>query len=301
MKILSCYQKCLPNEHFKYWEDINGIEIPKEIARQLNSDCLAYFQIGNAHYDCPIGFDIAYCQMYNMPKQRPANILYSFVSDYYDTEIELWVSIVKPDVIFALNGLQRFEERRARLEKLGGELVFAPWCSNYIGGVEKTNDIFISGCINGNYPFRNTACKYLDENVKSPLKYISSCSTEFGKYKLTIEEYGKVLQKSRIYIAGLIFDELLPPKLFEAASNDCCIITHSKNDKWLKEAGFINGEHYLNIDNPEQILEFASEEWKDRTLAIGRNAGKLIREKHTINKRATQIVRKLECLLQKKS
>ena len=87
---------------------------------------------------------------------------------------------------------------------------------------------------------------------------------------------------------------MLPPKLFEAAAYDCCIITSTKNDRWLTEAGFKENVHYLNVDHPIDIIGMLKHDWKDLGRNIGLNAGMLIRQNHTIEQRAKQIVKELQ-------
>lgn len=293
MKIASFYEKCSPIDHFRYWEDVNGITLPREIAKIFNAtiEYHAISQLNQSDY-C---YDIAYCQMYTIPKQRPAKVIYSFVSDYYDDQILKWIEAVRPNFLFALNGVQDFENRKNRLAKFGCKLIFMPWCCDYIGGEEiRDNDIFISGCINKNYPFRKAAHDYLTSQKNSALKIISSCSDRFGKYSLTNTEYIDMLKRSKIYVAGLIFDELLPPKFIEAAAHDCCIITSTKNERWLKEAGFINGVHYLNVNHPIDIIGMMKIDWTRLVKDIGLHSGILVRQQHTIEQRAKQIAKELQ-------
>jgi len=86
MNILSYYCRCNPNEHFQAWERDIGVGLPLAIA-ELSQSTVNLFPITEESYRISNDFsDISYCQLFAIPKIRPENFIYTFLSDYIGNE-----------------------------------------------------------------------------------------------------------------------------------------------------------------------------------------------------------------------
>lgn len=119
MKTLSCY-KVLPAGSVQggvgqgggnYWTDAVGVKLQQCIARELDAELtLSARPHGKDSFDCrdydvpPGHFNAAYVQLFDVPKKRPADFVWSIISDYigsYVDYLEKWLAAVKPNLLIS--------------------------------------------------------------------------------------------------------------------------------------------------------------------------------------------------------
>ena len=283
MNICSYYYPCSPNEHFLKWEYDIGISLPKCVSDIFNSKCEFYTIKSNIYEICNFS-DIAYCQLFAIPEKRPAKFVYSIIGDYigHEEKTKEWIRKVRPNLICCL---ENFPEDLINYGiQYECKVVMFPWfMSEKYLYKEKSITAMCSGCTDTRiYPSRALMSNYLKNLNRSDI--IVSCSAEFGKYPLSNQEYSDFICKTKYYISGGIFDRFVPPKYYEVASHGACIITFDMD--YLSKIGFINGKTCITIKNLSEIPEILS---SDKYIEIGKNAQKMMCERHFVLNRAIEI------------
>lgn len=283
MRVISYYQKAHPDEHFRFWENGIGVALPA-----LLGDRVKYIELKDCWPDYLIeddDYDIAYCQLFCIPRKRPAKFIYTFLSDYISHEAELasWIDRVKPNLIACL---QHMPDELVDFGKSRGCIVkFLPWFilrkEEY---VEKDIEGMCTGCVDpGVYRRRSEIYRFLLNKQRADI--VLSCSDKFGNYPLSNDEYIMYLRRAKYYFSGGIYDHFVPPKYYEACNVGACLVSFEmpKMDK----IGFVDGKTYLKLSNLHDIDRILdSQEY----LEIGKSAQRMIHEHHTVWRRAEQIL-----------
>jgi hypothetical protein len=279
MKIISYY--CLDdNSHFPFWQTHIGEALPKYIGDAVLVPITGNYEVLNDY------FDIAYCQLYFIPKSRPAKFVYTFLSDYvgYEKMVKNWILAVKPNLICMLQELP--QDLIDFANKNGCRVELLPWFIKDIEKPYQDRDIlgFCSGCIKRNhYPQRGLINDYLKNKKFEGV--ILSTNELFGKYKFSNDEYIETLKRSRYYFSGGIYDRLIPPKYYEVCNHGCTLVSFDM--PFMERCGFINGKTYIKLNKINDIDDILH---SDSYLEIGRNAQKMVQEQHTIKNRANKIL-----------
>lgn len=286
MKILSCYKKHKPGEHWTFWDIGVGVALPAELARQLGGEVLyqvvedrpmQYYSVDN------LNCDITYLQKYEIPIVRPKGFVYTFVGDVrgHEEKNKRWIDTVKPDYIGAFEDLPDWlidfcEERSCVIE-------FFPWFVVDKIPYNEDRDVvgLCSGSIGRLYPSRTLIYSYLKEKEFEGV--CLSCGP-YGHYKLSNRDYRDILSRSRYYLTGPIRDLFVAPKYREAANYGAAIIS-----PWVPPMvnyGFVAGKNIIIIRDVREIEDILkSDVWK----SVGLSGRKLIHENHTVENRARRI------------
>lgn len=284
MKFRSCFAECSPSDHFRAWGDDIGQNLPIQIAKDLCAE-LSFTKITSSEYETPDFSDIAYCQLFSTPKKRPAKFIYTFISDYIGNEQKTknWISHVRPNVLFCLQHLP--EDLIYFGSQNECKVMLLPWfVANEEISNKKTITAMCSGCTDSRiYPSRSLMDNYLSSLNRNDI--ISSCSKNFGSYRLSNNEFKEAISKTKYYLSGGIYDRFVPPKYYEACNYGATLIIF--NMETLKNCGFIHEENCIIIKNLKEINEIIDSD-KYRTISV--NAKKFVWEKHSLYKRSKQII-----------
>lgn len=285
LKIVSYYAKGNSNAHFMLWVDGIGVALPSKLGKidyiVLNCDV----PVINRQYDVVKGdFDIAYCQLYAMPKDRPASFVYTFLSDYigYEDKVKEWISIVRPNLLCSLQcvtgDLIKFCATYGCIVKL------MPWFVLDKGIYSnKTIEGMCTGCINKVYPSRRNLFEHL--MVKQRKDILLSCSENFGVYPLSNNAYIESIKKTKYYFSGGVYDKFIPPKYYEVCNHGACLVSFDMPE--MERCGFVDGETYIklnSIDDVDKILDTES------YIEIGKAAQRMIHMRHTVDSRAKEVL-----------
>ena len=309
MKIISCYKELQSDNLIAggigqggggYWQNVVGIKLQSCLAEILKAKLhLCSRPHGRDSFDRtdyePLkgAYDIAYCQLFEVPKVRPADWIYSIISDYISMEavLEDFLSRAKPDLIISFqyplnppSGKPNLIEQCARH---GCEVVFMPWFNEQnqpVYKVERNITAMCTGKMGGTYPFRDKAYKYLESLNRSDIAL--SGNPNGSTFRLSDEQYQDSMRRCKYYISGGIYDIQIPPKYYEVCNYGCCLI--SPELPMMKEAGFIDGETYIKVNNAEEIPDILA---SDRWVEIGRAAQKMVHKYHGIRARAKDIAK----------
>jgi hypothetical protein len=309
MKLISCYKQLTPDNLIAggvgqggggYWQESVGVKLQKEIAKVLNAEFIQSPRIhgrdsfDRQDYDVPEGdFDIAYCQLFEVPKQRPAQWVYSIISDYISMEVVLedFLARAKPDVLISFQyPLQPPMDKPNLVEQCarhGCRVVFMPWFNvenEFVTNKERDITAMCTGKMGGTYPFRDKAYKYLESLNRSDI--VLSGNPNGSTFRLSDVEYQDSMRRCRYYVSGGIYDMQIPPKYYEVCNYGCCLI--SPELPMMKEAGFIDGLTYIKVNNVEEIPEIlATDRWK----RIGKQGQIMVQVQHNLQARARDIAR----------
>ena len=297
MNIMS--YKTLPHksEHYTWWRQVCCIALAEEIARQLFHEheenvFLDYgiLPTGGGRFEVKQKADIAFVPFNFFPDKRPADFIYTFCSDVRNYEVQMlkWQNAVKPNLIGCLQDIPDWLVEWGKQNNCAVKLMqwfFQPIFFEPV----KTKKAMCSGAIGRTYPSRTEIfyhladLKDIDTELQSG-EIVLSCG-DFGKYPLTTEQYRKAISESMYYLSGGIYDELIPPKYYEASNYGCCLI--SKDMPLMQESGFVHNETFIKIESVKEIEDIIM---SNRGAVIGQNARKMIQEKHSVKVRAKQII-----------
>jgi len=287
LRIASFYLPASESDHFKFWETSLGLALPRELNPGAHFYPIFTDKLCEEYSVPPVMYDVAYCQLYAVPKRRPAEYVYTFVSDYYESQLKSWVKLVRPNLVCFLQEVPKDFESFAA--ELGIKCAFLPWFVEEVSEWNPDRDVSVmcSGCVNHNYPLRRIISQYVA--TKRFPGAIVSCSASFGNYSLTTDEYERALASAKYYASGGVFDRLVPPKYFEAAAAGAAIITFDMSK--LSELGFEDGVTCCKIKSLEQIDALVeSDAWK----TVGKNARDLVASRHTVAVRGRELQKIIE-------
>ena len=285
-----------------YWETAVGYSLQQEIAKQLSA-YVAFnprphgkdsFDV--AHYDVvDDDFDIAYCQLFDLPSTRPARWVYSIISDYIGMEkvLEDWLAAAKPDVLISLQYPVNDDHQPnlwQQCARHGCTPIFLPWfnATNFPVAVtqEQRNVVGMSsGAMGGTYPNRQAIYNYLTGLGRDDI-VLSGNAAGGGNYRLSDAEYQDALHRCRYYFSGGIYDIQIPPKYYEIMNYGATLVSHELMN--MEQAGFIDGVTYIKLNNLDEIPAILE---SDRWQQIGREGQRMVHERHSMTQRATDIIR----------
>jgi len=317
MKMISCYKQLSADQlqlqaidNLKlggvgqgggtYWQDIVGIKLQQAIAGPENTILCprshGQDSFDRTDYDGPqFLYDLAYCQLFEIPKNRPAKIVYSIISDYVGLEdvLEDFLTRAKPNFLIAFQYpktdlVEQCYRHNCRLFQL-------PWfnAENYKWDDDPNNARMTAMCtgkIGRSYPVRAAIFDYLKKfKIWSGREDIvlSAIGGRDGatKFSLSYDDYQYFLGHTKYVFSGGIYDYQIPPKYFEICNHGGTLV--SPDMPLMKDVGFIDGETYIKLNSVEQIpgiLE--SDAWR----TIGPAGQKMVHERHSITQRAKEIL-----------
>lgn len=286
MRVISYFMKARPDEHFRFWDEGIGRALPR-----LLGDSVDYVELRSDHGKYRVkstDYDIAYCQLFAIPDRRPAKFVYATIGDYrgHEKELAKWIADVRPNLLACLQDMPA--ELVEYCKSKGCVARLLPWfVLSDEAYIAKDLTGMCSGCIfPATYPRRAEIYAYLAERRRDDV--VLSGSEQFGKYRLSNEEYERLLRRTKYYLSGGIYDLLVPPKYYEAANVGACLVCFPM--PMMEQVGFVDGQTYISISSVRDIDAVLG---SDRYLQIGKNAQQMIRERHTAWRRAQQI---LECV-----
>lgn len=281
-----------------YWQEQVGVRLQEEIAKSLGADLKlsgrphGFDSFDRRDYDVVPGhFDIAYCQLFEVPRARPAEWIYSIISDYISMEVVLedFLTRTKPNVIISFQYPLEPPEGRPDLVKQCAnhncEVVFLPWFNSENArpwNPDKDVTAMCTGKIGGTYPMRDKIYKYLGGLDRKDV--ILSGNPHGSTFRLGGDEYRIALSRCRYYITGGIYDIQIPPKYYEVCNYGATLV--SPELPMMEEAGFVDGVTYLKLSKVEDIPGIlASQEYH----GIGILGQRMVQAQHSIEQRAKDI------------
>ena len=317
MKLLSCY-KVLAKDDLtnggigqgggSWWSDTYGLALQKAIAQELGAEFIPFSRLhgrssfDGGDYDVPEGADIAYCQPFECPKRRPADFVWTAISDYiglYEHHLERFLTEVKPDLVVSLQYPLEPPERIATVPQLGTlpnlveqcarhgcKVVYLPWV-NAVNietyNAEKQYAGMCTGKMSGTYPFWDATWRFLQTLDRRDV--VLSGNPTGSTFSLSDEDYRKCLASTKYYFTGGIYDLQIPPKVYEVMNYGACLVCHKM--PMMEASGLIPYETYLPIESIEEIPAILErDDWRD----IAPRGQKLVHEKHSVAARAKDIV-----------
>lgn len=285
-----------------YWQDIVGIKLQQAIAGPENTFLCPRshgqdsfdrtdYDIPNFSYDL---YDLAYCQLFEVPKKRPAKIVYSIISDYIDLEdvLEDFLTRAKPNFLIAFQYPKSDLDEQCKRHNC--KLYRLPWFNaknvECVDTPVKTMTAMCTGKIGRSYPMRQAIFDFLKgfkEKTGRADILLSAIGGRDGamKFSLNYDDYEYMLGRTKYCFSGGIYDYQIPPKYFEICNHGGTLVCPDM--PLMKDAGFIDGETYIKLDLVEQIpgiLE--SDAWRK----IGPAGQKMVHERHSITQRAKEIL-----------
>ena len=281
-----------------YWQEQVGVRLQEEVAKVLGAELTlsgrphGFDSFDRRDYRKVDGdFDIAYCQLFEVPWSRPAKWVYSIISDYISMEavLEDFLVRAKPDVLitfqYPIDPPAGKPNLREQCERHGCKLVFLPWFNAenmHIHNPFKDVMAMCTGKIGGTYPMRDKIYKYLEGLNRDDI--LLSGNPHGSTFRLSDEQYRDALGRCRYYITGGIYDIQIPPKYYEVCNYGATLV--SPELPMMEEAGFIDGLTYLKLDNVEEIPDILESTRYDEIGFIGQE---MVQDRHSIERRAKDI------------
>ena len=307
MRIVSHYKSLGPDQQTAggigqggglYWQNAVGVLLQQELARVLKAELrLCWRPHGRDSYDrtdydiVDDQYDIAYCQLFEVPKRRPAEWIYTIISDYIGMEgvLEDFLARTKPNLLisfqYPLVPPTDWPNLVAQCAALGCRVVFLPWfnvTNEPIYRDHKTVIGMCSGKMGSTYPKRDAIYKYLEKLNRSDV--ILSGNPNGSTFRLSDAEYQDALRKCRYYFSGGIYDIQIPPKYYEVLNYGACLVSHEL--PMMAEVGLYPNETYIRLDSLDDIPSILD---SDRYKDISKRGQRLAHERHSMTARAVQI------------
>jgi len=318
MKVMSCYKVLAEGDQTNggvgqgggnWWTDTYGLALQRAIAQELGAEFIPHARLhgsdsfSGGDYDVPEGADIAYCQPFECPKRRPADFVWTAISDYiglYEHHLERFLEVVKPNLVLSLQYPLNPPKTLPLLPQLGTlpnlvdqcarhgcRVVYLPWV-NAVNieayNPEKQYAGMCTGKMSATYPFRDAAWKYL-QKLDRPDVVLSGNPTG-STFSLSDEDYRRCLASTKYYFSGGIYGLQIPPKYYEVCNYGACLV--SPPMPMMEASGFIPNKTYLPIESVEEIPEILErDDWRD----IAPWAQKMVHKRHGIEARARDFVK----------
>lgn len=282
----------------RYWEQVIGVMLQREIAKELEAELVLCSRphgkdsFDRTDYDVVDGeFDIAYCQLFEVPKTRPAKWIYSIISDYISMEsvLEDFLARTKPNVLISFQYPLNPPEGKPNLvhqcEAHGCKVVWLPWCNAIrepISHVERDIPAMCTGKIGGTYPNRDAIYKALEAMGRSDI--VLSGNPHGSTFDLSDDGYHDALRRCRYYFSGGIYDIQIPPKYYEVLNYGATLVSHEL--PMMAEAGFIPDLTYIRLENLSEIPDIIS---SDKYKTIGPQGKVMVDTNHGLEARAMDI------------
>ncbi len=281
-----------------YWQNAVGVRLQIHLAATLGGNLsLRSRPHGRDSYDRSIypvvggPYDLAYCQLFECPDSRPADWVYSIISDYISMEgvLEEFLDCVRPDLMISFQyplipptDKPDLVEQCSRYET---KVLFMPWFNEgneKDWGLERDVIAMCTGKIGGTYPFRDNAYKYLEGLGRNDI--VLSGNPHGSVFRLTDAEYRDALRRCRYYVTGGIYDLQIPPKYYEICNFGATLV--SPELPMMKEAGFVDGQTYVKIDSVDEIPSVLESDTWEKVGPAGRA---MVQERHSLQARAGDI------------
>jgi len=295
-----------------YWGSVIGRALQEAIARLLRAELSFHVRVrGVDNLACERyivndimdgGFDIAYLELFDLPDRRPADFVWTAISDYigpYVKPLERFLVEVRPDLVVSLQypleppetipiipRLGRLPNLVAQCESHGCKVVYLPWV-NAVNietyNLDKQYAGMCTGKMSESYPFRIAICQYLEKLHRTDIIISTSKTNEFA---LSDEDYHRCLASTRYYFTGGVYDLQIPPKVYEVMNYGACLVC---NPMPMAEAsGLIPGETYLPIESIDEIpVILERDDWRE----IAPKGQAMVHERHSIQARARDFVK----------
>lgn len=317
MKVLSCYKQLQPDNLIAgglgqggggYWQESVGVELQRHIARKLDAALVLHPRphgrdsFDRHDYDPPASdFDIAYLQLFEVPKRRPAEFVWSMVSDYIGMEavLEDFLERAKPDLIISLQYPLDPPPIIPSVPQLGTlpnlvhqcadhdcVVAYLPWFNTfdvptYIA--EKTHAGMCTGKMSGTYPHRDAVWRYLGQMDREDV--VLSGNPHGSSFTLNDQQYREALARTKYYFSGGIYDLQIPPKYYEVCNYGACLVSHHM--PMMEASGFVPYETYYPISSLKEIPDLLeSDAWQE----IAPAGQRMVHQRHSIERRAADIV-----------
>ncbi len=318
MKMLSCHKYLAANDQTNggvgqgggsWWTDVAGIKLQQAIADELGAELVLSPRLHGSNsynggdYDVPAGTaDVAYVQLFESPRRRPADFVWSVISDYIGMQehLERWLDETRPDLLISFQypldpppmigtvpNLDILPNLVEQCANYGCRVAFTPWFNEVnqnIFNPNKTWTAMCSGKMSGTYPWRNAVYEYL-KGLNRP-DIVLSGNPHGSTFKLSDEEYRNALASTKYYFSGGIYDLQIPPKYFEIANHGACLVTNDM--PMLADCGFVHGETCLIIKSLDEIPYLLQ---SDLWYLIAKAGQKLVHERHSMTQRAKDIAK----------
>lgn len=309
MRLISCYKSLSAEQQElggvgqgggNYWEDVVGIALQQQmiLAAGEGGDSLVlsprphgFDSFDRMDYDFlgnETEFDLAYCQLFEVPKRRPAKIIYTILSDYLGMQdvLEDFLMRARPNFLISLQYPN--PDLAVQCEKYGCKVIMLPWFNernNQAFGT-KTITAMCTGKMGGTYPRRDEIFKALEAlNRQDVVLSGITDPTKGHAFKLTNEQYQQALASTKYYFSGGIYDFQIPPKYFEVCNYGACLVSPPLPQ--MEACGFVDGQTYIKLDSDEQIPGILdSEAW----MKIGLAGQAMVHKRHSMQQRAKDIL-----------
>ena len=280
-----------------YWSNAVGVRLQIYLATALDAQLTMQSRPhGRDSYDRvdyePKGvYDIAYCQLFESPLTRPADWIYSIISDYLGMEacVEEFLDKTRPNLMISFQYPLDPPDGRSNLVEqcanYGCKVKFMPWFneSNVPWmGFDRNIAAMCTGKMGGTYPWRDRIYKYL-EGLNRP-DVVLSGNPSGSVFPLSTADYQNSLQHCRYYVTGGIYDIQIPPKYYEVCNYGATLV--SPELPMMEEAGFVDGETYIKIESLEEIPDIINSE---AHRIVGPAGREMVQKRHSINARAEDI------------
>ena len=281
-----------------YWQEQVGVRLQEEIAKVLGAELTlsgrpyGFDSFDRRDYPILAGeFDIAYCQLFEVPSSRPAKWIYSIISDYLHMEevLEDFLLRTKPDVLITLqypiDPPAGKPNLRVQCEHHGCELVFLPWFNAKNMHIHNPYKDIVAMCTGRTgicYPMRHKIYRYLESLNRKDI--VLSGNPSGVTFRLSDDEYHDALGCCQYYITGGIYDFQIPPKYYEVCNYGATLVSHEL--AMMEEAGFVDGETYLKLDKVEDIPDILESTRYDEIGFLGQE---MVQSRHSIERRAKDI------------
>lgn len=317
MKYLSCFKYLADNDQTNggvgqggggWFTNVLGQKLQRAIAEELGADLTLHRRLhgsdafNGGDYDSPAGhYEVAYCQLFECPRRRPADFVWTAISDYigqYGHFLEEFLERVKPDLLvsfqYPLNPpsvipsvpqLGRLPDLVAQCNHHGCRVVNLPWFNEKnieTFNPEKQWTAMCSGKMSGTYPWRNACYEYLQRMNRPDI--VLSGNPHGSTFKLSDEEYRAALASTRWYFTGGIYDLQIPPKGFEICNYGAALVINDM--PMLRECGFIHGETCFVIQSLEEIPYLLQ---SDLWYLIAKQGQQMVHKRHSMAARAREI------------
>ena len=281
-----------------YWQSDVGVRLQIYLAAALGGNLIMKSRphgrdsFDRKDYDIEGGpYDIAYCQLFEVPTSRPADWIYTIISDYISMEgvLEDFLERTRPNLMISFQypldpppGKPNLVEQCSRYDC---KVLFMPWfnADNKVdSGLYRDVAAMCTGKMGGTYPFRDSVYKYLEKLNRDDI--VLSGNPNGSVFPLSDKDYQNRLNRCRYYITGGIYDIQIPPKYYEICNYGATLV--SPELPMMKEAGFVDGKTYIKIDKVDDIDEvIKSDAWK----TIGPAGRDMVQQNHSITGRAREI------------
>jgi hypothetical protein len=317
MRYLSCFKVLAENDQVnggigqgggRFWQDVMGVQLQEAIAAELGAEFTRNPRLhgkdsfSGGDYSPPDDhYDLAYVQLFECPKKRPADFVWTCISDFigaYEQHLETFLRTVHPDLIVSLQypldppqiipTVPQLGILPNLVEQCGAHgcrVIFLPWMNSTnvpTYNSDKQYTAMCTGKMSGTYPFRDAAWKFL-RKLNRPDIVLSGNPTG-STFSLSDEDYRRCLRTTKYYITGGIYDLQIPPKVFEVTNYGACLVCPPM--PMMEACGFVPNHTYVPITYVEQIPEIiASDVWQK----IGPAGQKMVHERHSLATRAKEI------------